>query len=111
MPLGGYERQPERRFLSRRGLVVLLTSFALAVVLASRVYHAGFFNAPAAYSSSSTAKIQHLDNDASQWVAPAATFALLWDAESESALILDADDKIPVRLPDDSLHNRPPPAS
>ncbi len=110
MPLVGYEQRAERRLLSWRGALVLLAIVAITVSLANRVPHAvSFEKAPAARSSSSTEKIQHRDQDASRWVAPVATFTLLW--ASEPAVLLDADEKIPVRLQDNSLHNRPPPVS
>jgi hypothetical protein len=99
----------ERRVLSRRGLVVMLAICALTVSLASRVSHATFFKTPVAQSSSSTAKIQHLDQDASQWEAPPATFTLLW--VTESFVAFDGDEIVPVFLQDDALHNRPPPLS
>jgi hypothetical protein len=110
MPLVGHGQVAERRLFSRRGVVVLLAILALTVSLANRVPHTGSFDkTPAAHSSSSTAKIQHRDQDASRWVAPAPTFALLWT--SEPSVPLDGDRKVSVRLQDNSLHNRPPPLS
>lgn len=110
MPLVGYGQLAERRPPSRRGVVVLLAILALTVSLANRVPHTvSFDKAPAAHSSSSTAKIQHRDQDASRGAAPAATFTLLWASEPSVPLV--ADEKVPVRLQDNSLHNRPPPLS
>lgn len=110
MPLVGYEQLAERRAFSWRGAMVLLAIVALTVSLATRVPHAvSFDKAPAAHSSSSAEKVQHRDQDASRWVAPVATFTLLWT--SEPTVSLDTDEKIPVRLQDNSLHNRPPPVS
>ena len=110
MPLVGYGQPAERRLLSRRGVMALLAILALTVSLANRVPHTlSFDKAPTAHSSSSTEKIQHRDQDASRWVASAATFALLW--ASEPSVPLDADRRVPVRLQDNSLHNRPPPLS
>jgi|SRR5579863_181059 len=110
MPLVGYEQLAERRLLSRRGVVVLFAAVALTVSLASRIPHlASFDKAPAAHSSSSAAKIQHRDRDASRWTAPAATFTLLWT--SEFSVPLDMNQRPPVRLLDHSLRNRPPPLS
>lgn len=110
MPLVGYKQLAERRAFGWRGAMVLLAIVALTVSLASRVPHAvSFDKSPTAHSGSSTEKIQHRDQDASRWVAPVATFTLLWI--SEPAVSLDADEKIPLRLQDNSLHNRPPPVS
>jgi hypothetical protein len=109
IPLIGNEQMAERLIFSRRGLVMLLASFALTVSLASRCSTPTFSKAPVALSNDSKAKIQRLDKDAEQWVAPAATFTLL--RATEPTVILDGDEKIPTRLPDDSLHNRPPPLS
>jgi hypothetical protein len=108
MPLVGH-RQAERRLLSRRGAVAFLAIAALTVSLASRVPHATIFKAAVAHSEFSSVKIQHRDNDASHWVAPLATVTLLWTAEA--SVILHGDQEVPVRLQDDSLHNRPPPVS
>lgn len=109
MPLVEYGQPVERRLLSRCGALAFLAIAALTVSLASRVPHATIFKAAVAHSESSSAKIQHRDNDASHWVAPVATPALLWTADS--SVILDWDQEVPVRLRDDSLHNRPPPVS
>jgi hypothetical protein len=109
MPLLGYEEPAQQRLLSRRGLVILLAISALTISLASRVSTATFVKASTAQSSLCTAKIQHLDKDASQWVSPTATFTLLW--ATEPSLTVSDDEKVPVRPPDDSLHNRPPPVS
>jgi hypothetical protein len=109
MPLAGYEEPAPQRLLSRRGLVVLLAISALTISLASRVSTATFVKAYAVQSSSTTAKIQHLDKDAAHWVAPTATFTLLW--ATEPSVAVDGNESVPVRPPDDSLHNRPPPIS
>jgi hypothetical protein len=109
MPLVGYEEPAPQRLLSRRGVVILLAISALTISLASRVSTATYVKASTAQSSSSTAKIQHLDKDAAQWVAPAATFALLW--ATEPSVAVDRNESVPVRPPDNSLHNRPPPVS
>jgi len=107
MPLVGYEQLAERPLLRRRGIAILVAIFALTVSLASRSSTATLLKAPAVNSSSSTAKIQHLDSDAAQWVAPEATITLLW--ATESLVIRDADESVPIRLQNNSLHNRPPP--
>jgi hypothetical protein len=109
MPLVGYEEQAPQRLLSRRGLVVLLSISVLTISLASRVTTATFCKAYTAKSSSATAKIQHLDKDAAHWVAPTARFTLLW--ATEPSVAVDRNESVPVRPPDDSLHNRPPPVS
>ena len=109
MPLVGYEEPAQQRLLNRRGLVILLAVSALTLSLASRVSTATFVKGSTAQSSASAAKIQHLDKDAAQWVAPTATFTLLWAAEPSVAI--DGNENVPTRPPDDSLHNRPPPVS
>jgi hypothetical protein len=109
MPLVGYEEPAPQRLLSRRGLVILLAISALTLSLASRVSTATFVKAYTAQSSPATAKIQHLDKDAAHWVAPTATFTLLW--ATEPSVTVNDDGKVPVRPPDNSLHNRPPPVS
>jgi hypothetical protein len=110
MPLVGYQQLAKRRLLSGRGAVVLLAIMALTVSLANRVPHAvSVHQATAAHSSPFTAKIQHRDQDASRWVAPVATFTLLW--ASEPAISLGANEEFPVRLQGNSLRNRPPPVS
>ena len=107
MPLVGYEGPAQQRLLSRRGLIISLAILALTVSLASRVSTASFIKASTAQCGSSAAKIQHLDKDAAQWVAPTATFTLLW--ASEPSVAVDGNENVPIRQPDDSLHNRPPP--
>ena len=109
MSLVGHEQTAEQRLLSRRGLVILVAISALAVSLASRVSTVTCVKASTVQSSACTAKIQHLDKDAAQWVAPTATFTLLW--ATEPSVAVDRNESIPVRPPDDSLHNRPPPVS
>jgi hypothetical protein len=110
MPLVEYEHMAERRLLSRRGLVIFIAIVALTCSVARRVADVSLlFKAPTAVLSSSTAKIQHLDQDAAQWVAPEATFTLL--RATQSSVIRDADESVPIRLQDNSLHNRPPPIS
>jgi hypothetical protein len=109
MPLVGYEQLARPRFCNRRGAVVLIAIVALTISLANRVPFAALLKAPTVHSASSSAKIQHRDKDAAQWVTPSATFTLLWTAEA--SVILVENRRIPVGLQDDSLHNRPPPVS
>ena len=51
---------------------------------------------------------QHLDRDASHWVAPVATFTLLEPVKALGCSIA-AESVLPNQLFDESLYNRPPP--
>jgi hypothetical protein len=109
MPLVAENHLAERRFLSWRGVLILVAAFAITLSLASRLFEDQIFNTPTAHSGVVSAKVQHRDNDAANWGPPTATFAILWS--SESAANVEISDPLYERPHCESLHNRPPPAS
>ena len=99
---------PEQKcFFSLRGIVICVAILTLTVSLANRTGHAVFCNKPTAHTASSSAKIQHRDKDASEWVAPVATFVLLH--ATETFITQPSSERVLVDRHYDSLHNRPPP--
>jgi len=99
----------ERRLFSRRGFVALFAILALTVSLAGRVFHGGIYRATSVHSAQGYAKVQHRDTDASQWVPPTATCALLWITELSTNF--EPIGQKHFQLHYDSLYNRPPPVS
>jgi len=55
-------------------------------------------------------KRQHLDRDASRWLAPSASFSIIEPGTIETRLA-PAEPLLPKHLLSDSLYNRPPPSS
>jgi len=55
-------------------------------------------------------KRQHLDRDASQWVAPNIAFDIIEPAATE-VILTSTEPIVPVHIFTSSLYNRPPPAS
>jgi hypothetical protein len=99
----------ERRLFSRRGLVALFVVLALTVSLAGRVFHSVIYSTGSVHSAPGYEKVQHRDTDASQWVPPTATCALLWISEPSNNF--EPIGQNHFRLHYDSLYNRPPPLS
>lgn len=97
----------KRRLFSRPGLLVLLAVLGLTVSLATRVFGGEVYSSTSIHSGSTCAKIQHRDSDASRWVPPVATYALLWG--SEPSAVFQPADQIQFHPHYDSLYNRPPP--
>jgi hypothetical protein len=109
LPLVGAEQVAERRLFSRRGLVALCAVVALTVSLAGRVFHSVIYSTASIHSAQGYEKVQHRDTDASQWVPPTATCALLWITEPSTNF--EPIGQKHFRLHYDSLYNRPPPVS
>jgi hypothetical protein len=109
MPLVGENQLAERRLLTWRGILILVTAFAITLSLAGRFFEAPIFHTPTAHSGVAHAKVQHRDSDSAQLGAPTATFTIRWGSESSAgAEILDP---LYERVHCESLHNRPPPVS
>jgi hypothetical protein len=96
-----------------QGALIVLAICSLTLSVATR------FSAPLGAQSHSVksvdrwpseAKRQHLDRDASRWIAPAASFSMIEPGTIETRLLL-ADPLLPKHVFSDSLYNRPPPAS
>ena len=99
----------ERRLFGRRELVAVFAILALTVSLAGRVFHACVYPTASIHSAQGSEKVQHRDTDASQWVPPTATCALLWITESSTNF--EPIGQKHFQLHYDSLYNRPPPVS
>ena len=97
----------EQRLFSRRGLLVILAVLGLTVSLATRVFGGEVHHSTSIYSASSCPKVQHRDSDASRWVPPVATYALLWTSEPSTSF--HPLGQIRFHPHYDSLYNRPPP--
>ena len=109
LSLVGAEQVAERRLFSRRGLVAFCAVVALTVSLAGRVCHSVDYSTTSIHSAPGYDKVQHRDTDASQWVPPTATCALLWTTERSNPV--EPIGQNHFRLHYDSLYNRPPPIS
>jgi hypothetical protein len=107
VPLVGAEQVAEKRFFSLRGFVVCLAILTLTISLASRGICGGFYSKTTAHSASASAKVQHRDKDASEFVPPAPTLSLLCVTEPSKAPAQT--EAIYVQLHYNSLYNRPPP--
>ena len=108
MPLAGFEKVANRRPHTWRGIVIAFAIASLAISLATRGSHISFDLNPNAHDNSSLTKVQHRDTDAFEWISPAPSLSILW-VEVPSTTV-DFDQPIHVRVLDDPLYNRPPPA-
>lgn len=87
-------------------VLIGLAAVALIASLATRVVHLNV--SPVVRAASSHAVRQHLDQDATHWIAPTAIFIFLQSPVSHphvSALR----PALPTVIVDQSLYNRPPP--
>jgi hypothetical protein len=96
-----------------QGALIALAICALTLSVATR------FSAPLGAQSHSVksvdrwpgeAKRQHLDRDATRWIAPAASLSMIEPGTIETRLLL-ADPLLPKHVFTNNLYNRPPPAS
>jgi len=97
-----------------RGVLIAVTICSLTLSVATR------FWAPYTSHSSSTVTStdrraaeplrQHLDRDATQWVAPVAALCIV-EPTAIGTRVAPARTILPTRLFSDSLYNRPPPSS
>lgn len=88
-------------------MAVALVVFALTASLPTSVFHSSFTSGAQVRSSSSYQKIQHRDEDASEWVPPVAELSLLW--VEQASVTPDYDQEPQVEVHYESLYNRPPP--
>jgi len=96
-----------------QGALIAVAICSLTLSLATR------FWAPLSFQShvvrsverrAGEAKRQHLDRDATRWVAPIANFSMIEPGTIETRLAA-ADPLLPKHVFTDSLYNRPPPSS
>lgn len=90
-------------------LVVLLLAISLTGSLATRIFHDSFTTSTSAQAAASQGMRQHLDQDATQWVAPVPTFTAL-EATSFYPRFAPAGPPLASVLLDENLYNRPPPS-
>lgn len=95
-----------------RCLIILVAVCALTSSLATRFYVTASADSHVLKSvegNSFDPKHQHLDRDATQWVAPESTFTLMeWVAARAPVTV--AKTVIPVPVFFETLYNRPPPS-
>jgi hypothetical protein len=91
-------------------LVIVAAVVSLGFSLATRVCHVDIQPHAGAHSSVAEGMRQHMDRDASHWVAPVPTLTVLGTAIFYPKLA-PAGPPIPSVLFDESLSNRPPPPS
>lgn len=89
--------------------LMLLVVAALGVSLATRVCHVVIAHTVHVQASASEGMRQHMDRDATHWVAPVPRFAFLQTA-SFYPEFAPAGPPLPAVLFDESLSNRPPPS-
>jgi hypothetical protein len=98
-----------RRRLRSWQLLMLVVVAALGVSLASRVCHVVMTHTVHVQASASEGMRQHMDRDATHWVAPVPRFIFLQTA-SFYPKFAPAGPPLPAVLFDESLSNRPPPS-
>ncbi len=89
---------------------MLLVVVALGVSLATRVCHVVYPHSVHVQASASEGMRQHMDRDATPWVAPVPSFTFL-ETASFYPKFAPAGPPLPATLFDESLSNRPPPSS
>jgi hypothetical protein len=106
-------KQPGISEYNWRGVLIVVAICSLTVSLATRFYTP--FSSKghvvrAVERRSAEPKRQHLDRDATHWVAPVASFTLL---EPSAVLhhVTFTGPLLPNHVFDESLYNRPPPSS
>jgi hypothetical protein len=94
-----------------RFLVIAVATCALTISLATRFYtpfSSSVHSVKAVEHVSAQPTRQHLDRDATHWVAPVATFSLLEPVKVLRSVI-PTESFLPNHVFDESLYNRPPP--
>jgi len=106
IPLVGAEQVAEKP-LSLRRFIVSLAILALTISLANRTFQGSFDSRATVHSVSVNSKVQHRDKDASELVAPVATFSLLY--VTEPSIVSARVQRVFLDFDHDCLYNRPPP--
>jgi hypothetical protein len=102
------ETDVRRRLMWWQSLMLVVIT-ALSVSLATRVCHVVMPHSVQVQAGISQGMRQHMDRDASHWVAPVPHFTLLHEV-SFYPKFAPAGPPLPAVLFDESLSNRPPPS-
>jgi hypothetical protein len=89
-------------------LLIIVTVSALSGSLVTRTFHLKLQHCVSAGSNSPQAVRQHLDRDASKWMAPALRIAPL-QVSTLDPRVVTSGLPLPNLLLDENLYNRPPP--
>jgi len=102
------ETEVRRRLIWWQSLMLLVV-VALGVSLATRVCHVVYPHSVHVQASASEGMRQHMDRDATAWVAPVPCFSFL-QTTGFYPKFAPAGPPLPATLFDESLSNRPPPS-
>ena len=102
------ETEVRHRLIWWQSLMLVVVT-ALGVSLATRVCHVVYPHSVQVQASASEGMRQHMDRDATHWVAPVPSFTFL-QTTSFYPKFAPAGPPLPAALFDESLSNRPPPS-
>ena len=101
------QTEVRRRLVWWQSLMLVVVA-ALGVSLATRVCHVVYPHSVHVQASASEGMRQHMDRDATPWVAPVPSFTFL-QTTTFYPKFAPAGPPLPATLFDQSLYNRPPP--